>query len=75
MDPFRKNYRELTASEKIAIAGVKATASDMLAALQAAGPQRGIHEGDALVAYNRCMALAREKLEECVMWATKGLTG
>lgn len=75
MDPFRAKYRELSAEEKLAIAGVKAKASAMLDALQAAVPVRGVHEGDALMAYNRSMGIAREKLEECVMWATKALTG
>lgn len=61
-DRFRKEYRRLTPDEQTAIENIKTQAVGLDALLS--------EVKDA-----RCRALAITKLEECVMWATKGLTG
>lgn len=68
-DPFRATYRELTAQESQCVQEVKAQASKLWQLLApTASPQ-------AAVSFNqRELALARTKLEECVMWATKAFT-
>ena len=64
-DLFRSEYRVLSDLEKDHVARVKACASEMARLLQ-----QGSKPLDA-----RCVSLARTKLEECVMWATKAITG
>lgn len=64
-NPFRPQYRELTEDEKARIGGIKDEAKylhDLLLEMPEGTDQRQ-------------MALARTKLEECVMWATKAITG
>lgn len=57
---FRKQYRQLSEDEQRHVDAVK-TSAELL--------YRTLHGGDP-----RAMALAKTKLEECVMWAVKGLT-
>lgn len=61
VDPFRKEYRELTNVEKAQVEEVKSNAFNLFLHLQT-----GVDP--------RCMATARTKLEEAVMWAVKGIT-
>ena len=64
--PFRPVYRQLQAEESDAVASIKDKAADMWDALNAASTLPNINA--------RCLALARTKLEEAVMWATKAIT-
>jgi len=57
---FREEYKALTPEEIDRVDGLKKTAYELLCCI-----------GDT----NREQAIARTKLEECVMWATKGITG
>lgn len=61
MNVFRKEYRPLTEQEKSHVAAIKISAEVLY---------NSLHSGEA-----RHMALAKTKLEECVMWATKAITG
>ena len=62
-DIFRKEYRPLTDEEKDALMWVKTGAATMLETLQqSVNPYREL-------------SLAITKLEECVFWAVKGITG
>ena len=66
LDIFRKKYRELSEDEKLRLESVKSQAENLwLAFDQAATAGAG----------NREMALAKTKLEEAIMWATKAITG
>lgn len=60
-DIFRKAYRPLTEQEQSHISAIK-TAAEVL--------YNSLHGGDP-----RGMALAKTKVEECVFWATKAITG
>jgi hypothetical protein len=60
-DPFREEYRVLSTEEKLAIRSIKAAAGRMLADLEN-------------VPDPRYKALAVTSLEQCVMWAVKGIT-
>lgn len=62
---FRKEYRELSDVEKGHVASVKGKAAELYDLL--------VIEGESK-ADPRAMAVARTKLEEAVMWATKSLT-
>lgn len=68
-DPFRSEYRHLSVVETKAIAALKAQASKLYQELQMPGFDQTHPPA------NREMAIARTKLEECVMWATKAITG
>lgn len=59
---FRDVYRPLTDMEKADIADIKHEAAMLSATISAALPD------------GRERALALTKLEECVMWAVKGVT-
>lgn len=59
-DRFRRQHRPLTDEEKVELANLKAEAEVLAARLDRIGGREG--------------ATALTKLEECVMWATKGLT-
>lgn len=59
-DTFRRTYKELTPQQKEQMENIKARADDLLDLLY---PPTG-----------RENALAITKLEECVFWATKGVT-
>jgi hypothetical protein len=65
-DTFRKNREEVVISDevKIHITAIKEKAEELLKSFEE--PFEG---ADA-----RMMALAKTKLEECVMWAVKGIT-
>lgn len=62
MDVMRKNYRELTGVEKRQMEEVKEIATHLYGLLNGIGDSREL-------------SLAKTKLEECVMWATKHITG
>lgn len=64
--PFRPVYRQLHAEESDAVASIKDKAADLWDALNAASTLPNVDP--------RCLATARTKLEECVMWATKAVT-
>lgn len=64
MSVFRKQYRELALEEKARVDEIKNRAEALYELLTPINPGQGARE----------LALARTKLEECVMWATKGLT-
>ncbi len=61
MSLFRPVYRELTDRELTQIGMIKDKAEDLAVLINAT--QAGRHS-----------ALAKTKLEECVMWAVKGIT-
>lgn len=61
-DPFRSEYRQLTDIEQEQIQKIKESARQMFNYLGGSND-------------SRAMALARTKLEECVMWAVKAITG
>lgn len=65
-DPFRKTYRALTEPEVAHVAAIKDKATEML---------RLFEDTPAINPDPRAYALAATKLEECVMWATKAVTG
>lgn len=62
MDRYKPEYRQLSQSEKSDVQLVKRIASDLAALLADAMPN------------GREQSLALTKLDECVMWATKGIT-
>ena len=62
IDPMRKEYRVLSGSEKYAMAAMKALAEDLFLFLESLGSTREL-------------SLSKTKLEECVMWAVKSITG
>ncbi len=59
---FRQEYRPLTTLERMQVEETKSKADSLMAALKAQKPGRE-------------NSLAQTKLEECVMWAVKGITG
>jgi hypothetical protein len=63
MGPFRKEYRPLTMDEADAVKSIKEFAEELHACIYGQ-----VKEG-------REKSLALTKLEECVMWAVKGVTG
>lgn len=74
MDPFRKQYRELSQEEKARVDAIKEKAGELHALLDHEFPRSSA--GITMPGLGaREMALARTKLEECVMWATKAVTG
>lgn len=60
-DIFRKEYTELTDSKKRLVTDLKTEAERLLNMIED-------------VQDPRMKALAKTKLEECVMWAVKGVT-
>lgn len=89
MDVFRKQYRQLNPDEIQALNDVKSKADELytlLAELKFRAFEGGEQHPDGtatpaavrdftVTADARCMALAKTKLEESVMWATKAITG
>ena len=68
MDVFRTQYRELSESEKGAMADAKGKACGLYATFN----------NEAIPVENadpRCIALAKTKLEEAIMWYVKAITG
>lgn len=61
MDPFRKEYRELTQEEQELISSIKSQAFTL-------------YELFNTVKDGREKSLAKTKLEEAIMWAVKGIT-
>jgi hypothetical protein len=61
LDPFRREYRPLTAEEKRQLEELKLQAEHFYGFVKALGAKREY-------------SLALTKIEEAVMWATKGLT-
>ena len=68
MSDFRPVYRQLNTSEQQHIRNVKNAAADLFEYLCFPG----CHSVDEV--RQREFALARTKLEECVMWATKAIS-
>lgn len=60
---FRREYRPLEQSERNAMDAIKGWAEDLYNEISMSVPE------------GREKALAITKLEEAVMWATKGITG
>ena len=89
MDIFRKAYRELNPDEVQAMNEIKSEADKlytMMVELKFTAyegvqpPETGIPGPTTMrdftvTADPRCMAMAKTKLEEAVMWATKAITG
>ena len=75
-DPFRQQQRALTEQECLALQTLKDLALDLkqvidlVPAIEPAKPTGAARGNDRA----RCLAIARTKLEEAVMWATKGIT-
>ena len=69
--PFRKEYRKLFPSEAARVEAIKTKAEELHELLQTFPREGGILVPDVGA---REFALARTKLEECVMWATKACT-
>lgn len=65
-DTFRKEYKELSELTKQQIHGIKCNAEILLQTFDLAS------EGNECD--KRCMALAKTKLEESIMWACKAIT-
>lgn len=70
MNPFRKQYRQLSQEEAARVAAVKDKAEELYVLLEPMPQNPSFTSGGGA----REMALAKTKLEECVMWATKALT-
>lgn len=66
MSRFRSEYRALRSEEVSIIASIKMQAEDLDIAIQNTS-MYGTPDP-------RCIALARTKLEEAVMWAVKGVS-
>jgi len=67
-DPFRRAYRTLNEAEQKHVRLLKDYATQIYQGLLPANmPRPDVDQ--------RCMALARTKLEEAVFWAVKGITG
>jgi hypothetical protein len=60
-DPFRLAFRQLSEDEQLRVEQIKRKAGELLHIL-------------AATTEGREAALAVTKLEECVMWAVKGIT-
>jgi hypothetical protein len=69
-DHFRRKYRKLTASDTKNIDAIKDAADKLLDILN----EIQLASTPGTYADSRSMAVARTKLEECVMWAVKGVT-
>lgn len=67
-DVFRRVHRPLSTVEQTFIHNIKDEAFALLYLMDTAIPPNERSER------GRCMNIARTKLEECVMWAVKGIT-
>jgi hypothetical protein len=61
VDPLRKRYRQLSPLEIEQVTWVKGAGEELMAALDKIGRSREL-------------SLAKTKIEEAVMWATKAIT-
>jgi hypothetical protein len=68
-DTFRKNPKELTMKQKECVKNVKSIAEQMYETLEYL-----VNEEGAKFPAHREVDIAKTKLEECVMWAVKGIT-
>ena len=78
MNVFRNEYRPLNPDEVKAVKQVKELAAELYDKLGTGSGITVIDEegnGHLVVTDPRHIALAKTKLEEAVMWATKGITG
>jgi hypothetical protein len=67
-DTFRRVYTPLSEDQKLKVKTIKVEADVLLDILNnAISPNERSERA-------RCMNIARTKLEECVMWATKGIS-
>jgi len=71
-DIFRQKYRELNDTEKREMENIKTLAEELRSAIQH-NTKAGVPDPEGN-SNGREMALATTKLEECIMWAVKGLT-
>ena len=71
-DIFRSTYRALTEAEQAFVGHVKSRAARMADSFD---QYQAVAEGHGSACDPRCLALARTKLEEAVMWATKAASG
>jgi len=69
-NPFRKQHKELTDDQKQAVSQVKNDAECLYATICDLS-ERIEDKGNI---DPRCLAVAKTKLEEAVMWAVKGFT-
>ncbi len=67
-DVFHKAYNELTEEQKAVMAEIKDKAEILYSAIESQVQETERSEK------SRCVALAKTKLEEAVMWAIKGVT-
>lgn len=65
-DPMRQNYRELSEEEKAQVKDIKEIGAQFLSQLTSVERIRGP---------GRELSIARTKIEEATMWATKFITG
>jgi hypothetical protein len=65
-DVMRIAYRPLTELEKLHMQGAKSLGADFYEYLEVALDEPGYDQ--------RCIAMAKTKIEEAVMWATKAIT-
>lgn len=70
---MRQQYRQLTDQDKADLQKVKDYAFDLYEFVHELEPRAGA-SCEAEAASRRCFALAKTKIEEAVMWATKGIT-
>lgn len=75
IDAFRKEYRALNPDETQALGLMKGKAEEMLRQLNGEFQTSPESPSFIVIGDPRCMSLAKTKLEEAVMWATKGITG
>lgn len=72
-DIFRKAYRPLTESEQELVEQIKDEATRLYMRLEQIYKIADLNFGQ--LGRQRHASLAKTKLEECVMWATKAVTG
>lgn len=72
-DPFHTEYRELSFVEAQLIRDIKETAAELYGLIDTISADRWLPGADNKEGI-RELALAKTKLEECVMWAVKGIT-
>ena len=71
-DIFRQKYRDLNDMEKRELENIKTIAEELYKAIEH-NTKAGVPDPEGH-SNMREMALAKTKLEECIMWAVKGIT-